>query len=96
MSGSSRLFLPYYQEENYMSVELSPELQSRIESAVRSGRFTTPEELVETAVRQLLGEPPKQQSRYRQLRREIEESGVPLLSEEELRAEVQSRRGPWA
>ncbi len=79
-----------------MSIELSIELENQIADAVRSGRFTTPTELIETAGRRLLDEPAPEEGRFRKLRRRIEESGVPLLTEDELQAEVQSRRGRWA
>ena len=76
-----------------MSINLPPELESRIEEEVRSGRFNSASEFVETAVKQLL--PPKRATTgiYRELRRQIEESGVTLLTEEEVREEVQQRRG---
>jgi Arc/MetJ-type ribon-helix-helix transcriptional regulator len=37
-----------------MSVDISPDLERRISNAILAGRFASPEELVETAVRRLL------------------------------------------
>ena len=79
-----------------MPVELSAEIESRIEQAVRSGQFASPRDLVETAVSRLLDEPPAPGGKFHALRRRIEESGTPLLSDEELQAEIRERRGSWA
>jgi Arc/MetJ-type ribon-helix-helix transcriptional regulator len=77
-----------------MSITLSPELESRIEEAVKEGLFNSPEELVESAVNMVL--PPAVPGRFAMLRRKVEESGIKLLNEEELEAEIRSRRGSWA
>ena len=79
-----------------MSVELSGEVEDRIVEAVRSGRFASARDLLETAVRRLLDQPEAAEGKFHTLRRRIEESGVPLLSDEELRHEIRERRGSWA
>jgi Arc/MetJ-type ribon-helix-helix transcriptional regulator len=77
-----------------MSITLSPELESRIEEAVKEGLFNSPEELVESAVNMVL--PPAVPGKFAMLRRKVEESGIKLLNKEELEAEIRSRRGSWA
>jgi Arc/MetJ-type ribon-helix-helix transcriptional regulator len=77
-----------------MSITLSPELESRIEEAVKKGLFNSPAELVESAVNMVL--PPAVPGKFAMLRRKVEESGIKLLNEEELEAEIRSRRGSWA
>jgi putative addiction module CopG family antidote len=79
-----------------MSVELGSETEKRIADAVRSGRFASVREVVEAAVRHLLDEPAPAEGKFHALRRCIEESGVPLLSDDELRREIRERRGLWA
>jgi len=79
-----------------MSIELSGEIENKIEEAVRSGLFATPGELVETAVRKLLDEKTPAAGRFRTLRERIVESRVPMLSDDELAAEIRRRRGTWA
>ncbi|MCX6612974.1 MAG: CopG family transcriptional regulator [Acidobacteria bacterium] len=76
-----------------MSIHLPPELESRIEEEVRSGRFTSSSDLVDTAVREFLLKSAPVPGKFRELRRKIEESGIPLLTDEELELEIQSRRG---
>jgi len=76
-----------------MSINLPPELEFRIEEEVRSGRFTSSSALVNTAVREFLLKIAPAPGKFRELRRKIEESGIPLLTDEELDAEIQSRRG---
>lgn len=78
-----------------MSIEVSAETQNRIEEAVLAGRFSSSQELVETAVRYLLDQPCAE-GKFHRLRRLIEESNTPLLSDEELRREIRERRGSWA
>jgi Arc/MetJ-type ribon-helix-helix transcriptional regulator len=80
-----------------MPVSLSPEIERKIAEAVQAGRFRTPEDLVEIAVRELLASPTTlAEGQFYHLRRKIEESGVPLLSDEDLRDELRERRGRWA
>ena len=79
-----------------MSIELSAETEERIKEAVRSGRFASTEELVETAVQLLLEQATESKGKFHRLRQRIEESGIPLLSDEELRREIRERRGQWA
>lgn len=77
-----------------MSVDLAPDTERRIEEAVRQGRFSSPAELVEAAVNNLLRLP--ESGRFHQLRAEIEAAGLPLLSDDELAEEIRSRRGRHA
>lgn len=79
-----------------MIIELETETEKRIEEAVRSGRFGSPRELVETAVQHLLDQAATTGGKFHALRRHIEESGIALLSDEQLRREIQDRRGLWA
>lgn len=79
-----------------MTIDLEIETEKRIEEAVRSGRFGSPRELVETAVHHLLDQSAITRGKFHSLRRRIEESGIVFLSDEELRREIQDRRGPWA
>lgn len=76
-----------------MSFNLPPELASRIEEEVRSGRFSSPEALVDTAVREFLLKRTPAPGAFKELRRKIEESGVPLLTDEELQMEIDALRG---
>jgi Arc/MetJ-type ribon-helix-helix transcriptional regulator len=79
-----------------MSIELSPETESRIAKAIAAGRFSNPRELVETAVKSLLDEPEQTPGKFHLLRKRVEESGIPLLSDDELREEMKDRRGRCA
>lgn len=77
-----------------MSIELPSELERRIFEAVESGRYPSVEALVANAVERLLSAAPaKGNGPFRSLRKEIEESGQPLLSDEEFELELRSRRG---
>lgn len=76
-----------------MLIELESETEKRVEEVVRSGRFGSPRELVEAAVQNLLDQFSTSERRFHALRRRIEESGIALLSDEELRREIQDRRG---
>ena len=77
-----------------MSIELSSETEKRIAEMIQSGRFSSPEALIETAIQRLFEQ--STEGKFHRLRRHIEESGTPLLSDEELRREIQERRGLWA
>ena len=77
-----------------MSVEVSTEMEEKIMDAVRSGRFASAQQLIETAVARLLDD--ASEGKFHRLRRRIEDSGLPLLSDEELRREIRERRGSWA
>ena len=79
-----------------MSIELSSETEKRIAEMVRSGRFSSAEEVLETAINRLLEQSTKDQGKFHHLRQRIEESGIPLLSDEELRREIREGRGQWA
>ena len=79
-----------------MSIEISSETERRIAELVRSGRFSSAEELVEAAIQHLLEQSTNSQGKFHRLRQRIEESGIPLLSDDELRREIRERRGPWA
>jgi Arc/MetJ-type ribon-helix-helix transcriptional regulator len=79
-----------------MSIELSSETEKRITEMVRSGRFSSAEELVEIAIQHLLERPAESQGKFHRLRQRIEVSGMALLSDEELRHEIRERRGQWA
>jgi putative addiction module CopG family antidote len=79
-----------------MSIELSSQTEKRIAEMIQSGRFSSAEELVETAIQRLFEQSTKGQGKFHRLRQRIEESGAPLLSDEELRREIQERRGLWA
>lgn len=73
-----------------MSVDLSPELESLIDQQVRAGRYHSSSQLIEKAVRDLLQ---SEQIDFFELRRQVADSGVKLLSDEEVAAEVRSIRG---
>ena len=79
-----------------MSIELSSETEKRIVEMIQSGLFSSAEELVKTAIDRLLEQSAKSQGKFHRLRQQIEESGIPLLSDEELRHEIRERRGQWA
>ncbi|MBI4904496.1 MAG: hypothetical protein HY820_12715 [Acidobacteria bacterium] len=78
-----------------MSIELSAEVEARIEAVVRSGRFHSAQEVVEAAIRDFLGIG-QAKGEFHRLREEIERAGVKMLTDEELREEVRERRGTWA
>src|SRR5260370_37727402 len=76
-----------------MSIELSPDTEIRIAKAVETGMFSSPSELVETAVKDLLEQAGDSSGKFHALRKRLEQSGVPLLTNDQLPAEIRERRG---
>ena len=86
-----------------MTIELAPDTERLLEEILGRGEFADANAVVAAALRRFAGTPneteglrvaPEQRGEiFRRLRREIEESGIPLLNDEELRAEIAERKG---
>ena len=78
-----------------MTIQLSGDTERLINEELGTGRQPNANALVETALKSYLDrrDPGDRSERFPALRRRIEESGIPLLNDEELRAEICDRRG---
>ena len=77
-----------------MTIQVTPDTEVLIADAVAQGLSSSASALVETAVREYLESQRRRlPNRLRELRRQIEQAGIPLLDEDGLAKEIAERRG---